>query len=130
MLADFTITIHTDPERSVRVVVHPTVRALRAAATRMDRVYGVEYNTGDDKPVGLCHRFEGRGDDLVALVRLAPPHIGVGVLSHELAHAAVWVHELNSGGKPLVPENDEFFCWVLGELVSKTVTKLYEHEVY
>lgn len=95
----------------------------------MDRVHGVETPDDGDKPVGLCHRFEHRGDDLVALVRLAPPHIGIGVVSHELAHAAVWIRELDED-TPFISDNDERFCWVLGELVSKTVTKLYEHEVY
>lgn len=130
MLADFIITIPGKHERSVRVVVHPTTRALRAAATRMDRVYGIKSNDNTDT-VGLCHRFEGRGDDLVALIRLAPPYTGIGVVSHELAHAAVWIRELNEGGEtPLTCDNDESFCWILGELVSRTVTKMYEHEIY
>lgn len=143
MRADFTITIHRDdhPDRSVRVVVHDNLRALRSAATRYRRSW-----KQDDEPaepvelLGVCHRFETQGtsktgetyiDPLCACVRLSKPHLGVGMISHELAHAAVWIRELDTGeDTPLNCTNDEDFCWVLGELVHRTVAKLYEKGIY
>jgi hypothetical protein len=144
MLADFTITIHRDdrPDRSVRVIVHDNVYALRSAVTQ----YGRKNGTGKAEKglLGVCHRFHnqrysGRGknrkwepDPLVAIVRLAPPDIGIGIVTHELAHAAVWIQEIDDDFKdtPLICQNDEDFCWNLGELVRQTVNKLYEKEIY
>lgn len=144
MLADFVITIHRDdrPDRAVRVVVHDNVAALRSAVTQ----FGGKHGSGkaEDGLLGVCHRFhnqkvQGRGknrkwgpDPLVALVRLAPPDIGIGIVSHELAHAAVWIQEIDDNFKdtPLVCQNDEDFCWNLGELVRQTVNKLYEKGIY
>lgn len=132
MLADFEITIHGEQERTVRVIVHNTTRALRAAATRMDRIYGLD-TSDNSNTLGICHRFERRyspDDSLCAVVRVAPPHVGIGVLAHELAHAAVWINQLNQGEVPLTDENDEPFCWVLGELIRQSVLKMYEHGVW
>lgn len=130
MLADFVITIHGDVDRSVRVIVHKSTRALRSAATRYDRAHD-HPDMDHVATLGLCHRFNMHKDPLCAIVRLAPPHIGVGIVSHEMAHAAVWIHELNNQFKvPLDNSNDELFCWILGELVRQTVNKMYEHKIY
>lgn len=131
MLADFVITIHDDTERSIRVVIHESTRALRSAATRYDRASGNPDSAHANITLGLCHRFHMEKDPLCAIVRLAPPHIGVGVVSHEMAHAAVWIHELDNPRKtPLDNSNDESFCWNLGELVRQTVKKMYEAGIY
>ena len=144
MLADFTITIHRDdrPNRAVRVIVHDNARALRSAVTQYGRTHGTD--TAEHGLLGVCHRFHiqrqtGRGkqrkwgpDPLVAIVRLAPPDIGIGIVTHELAHAAVWIQEIDDNFKdtPLVCQNDEDFCWNLGELVRQTVNKLYEKGIW
>jgi hypothetical protein len=59
---------------------------------------------------------------------VAPPNIGIGIISHELAHAAIWLWAIENkfDEKALTCENDEWFCWVLGELVRETVNKFYE----
>jgi hypothetical protein len=130
MIADFTITIHSEPPRNVQVIVHDNVRALRSAITKWDKKRGAK-PADHSETLGVCHRFNMMNDPLCALVRLAPPHIGIGVVSHEMAHAAVWIHELDGKFKqPLDCLNDEQFAWVLGELVRQTVNKLYEKGVY
>lgn len=128
MLADFTITIHSDPPRDVRVVVHDSVSALRGAATRYDRRIGHTKKNGEhSETLGVCHRFNMMNQPLCAIVRLAPPNVGIGVMSHEMAHAAVWLHELaHQFDEPLNCGNDEEFCWNLGELVRQTTIKFYE----
>lgn len=143
MLADFTINIHIagQPDRSVRVVVHDNLRALRSAATRYHNSWkSTKDEPPSDRLLGVCHRFELAqnpnsenkvADPLCAVVRLAPPYLGVGMVSHELAHAAVWIRELEVGeNQPLNCQNDEDFCWVLGELVRQTVVKFIEKGIY
>jgi hypothetical protein len=142
VLVDFTITIHSDPPRAVQVKVHDNVVALRSAVTQYGRIHGT--GKAEEGLLGVCHRFHnqrqaGRGsnrkwepDPLCAIVRLAPPSIGIGIVTHELAHAAVWIQEIDSNfdNTPLVCQNDEQFCWNLGELVRQTVNKLYEKGIY
>lgn len=147
MLADFVITIHRDdkPDRAVRVIVHENVIALRSAVTQFGRNHGMGKGSKAEKGLlGVCHRFHnqrqaGRGskrkwepDPLIAIVRYAPPDIGIGIVTHELAHAAVWLQEIDDNFKdtPLVCQNDEEFCWNLGELVRQTVNKFYEKGIW
>jgi hypothetical protein len=131
-LADFTITVEFEQPRAVRVVVYDSVKGLRIAAARYDntRRRGLYADT-----LGVCHRFEwmnadGTPDPLCAIVRLAEPNLGVGVISHELAHVAVWMRELTEGDERLTCENDEQFCWVLGDLVRQTINAITERGVY
>lgn len=132
MLADFTVTVHEARKPlAVRVKVHDNLAALQGAATRFDKQRRKEDNSKDY--LGICHRFHLRNDPVCALIRLAPPHIGVGVLSHEMAHAAVWMWEIHhkfSRKVPLTCANDELFCWILGELVRASTKALYEQGVY
>lgn len=138
MLADFTIHIHElRKPMAVQVKVHDSAVALRSATTQYSRRTMSEKQkrvwptAAEEELLGVCHRFHMDSDPVVALVRLAPPDIGIGIVSHELAHAAVWVHHIQHEFKEgIVCENDELFCWVLGELVSKTVAKLYEKGIY
>lgn len=137
-LADFTIALNTEPERAVRVVVYRTVGALRAAAARHDNRTKRRKLRGSYKDtLGVCHRFEWEDQDgntipLCAIVRLAEPNLGVGIVSHEMAHAAVWINELDTEGNqaPLAADNDEPFCWLLGELVRQAVNGMTERGVY
>lgn len=136
MLADFTIKVHSTPkcntpERSVRVLVHNDIRALRSAATQFHRHWYTKPNENHSDSIGLCHRFLDSYTSLCAVVRLAPPNIGIGIVSHELAHAAVWIRELEEDENLLLTcDNDESFCWLLGELIRQTVIKMYEHQVW
>lgn len=117
---------------AVQVKVHDNVAALRRVAK--------QYDKGRDKPeqdhsdiLGICHRRHMAGELVVALIRLAPPHVGAGIVAHELLHAAVWIWEIQhmfSRKVPITCNNDEWFCWVHGELVRQTHAKLWEHGVY
>jgi hypothetical protein len=146
-LADFEITVHYENQpRTVRVIAYETVKALRSAATRYDNRTGRDGHNPDT--LGVCHRFthglvldDGtfEAEPLCAIVRLAKPMLGVGYISHELAHAAVWMHELDVVGpdgeheaeyRGIRTEDDEEFCWVLGELVRQTVTVLNDKNVW
>ena len=137
MLADFTITINDARKpMAVRVVIHDSVAALRSAATKYDNIAKAKHKKQRGQhasTMGICHRFHMMNDPLVAIVRFAPPQLGAGIVAHELGHAAVWLWEIQhtfSKKVPITCENDEWFCWVLGELVSKAVDKMYEKGVY
>lgn len=133
MLADFIVTInHARKPLAMRVKVHESTAALRMASAQYIRRMGLGEDADFSDTVGICHRFHMANDPVCALVRLAPPHIGVGVVSHEIAHAAVWMREIQLEFKPepFISDDDEWFCWVLGELMAFTVTKLYEHGIY
>ena len=141
MIADFTITIHSDPPRAVQVKVHENVVSLRSATTQYARRWNKrkkDHQATHKDTLGVCHRFHnqdmrtGKSDPLCAIVRLAPPNLGVGIISHELCHAAVWIWELDNQFKdtPLTCENDEQFCWNLGELVRHTINKMNEKGVF
>lgn len=140
VLADFEINIELDPPRAVRVVVYDNVKGLRIAAARHEnrgvrksrRRHGKYADT-----LGICHRFEwqnskGHTRPLCAIVRLAKPELGVGIVSHEMAHAAVWIRELNGNRdvESLTCANDEPFAWLLGELVRQTINAMNERGVY
>lgn len=138
VLAEFTITVHYEQPRAVRVVVYDSVKGLRIAASRYDnktkrrkqRQRGAYADT-----LGVCHRFEwtrpdGESHPECAIVRLAEPHLGVGIVSHELTHAAVWFRELNDGDAPLRCDNDEEFCLVLGDLIRQTANVLIDRGIW
>lgn len=136
MLADFTIDIHnTRKPMAVQVVVHETVQELRKAAQMFYNNWPTRSDDGTDfeDTLGICHRFHLHGEPVVAVVRLAPPHIGAGVVAHELAHAAVWVWLVQTMWDKKLQlncENDEWFAWVLGELVRHTTVKFHEKGLY
>jgi hypothetical protein len=139
VLADFTITVEfEDQPRAVRVVVYDNVKGLRIAATHHENRKALRRNRHRGRfkdTLGVCHRFEwqtseGESRPLCAIVRLAKPEIGVGIISHELAHAAVWIRELNGETGPLTAENDEPFVWLVGELVRQTVNAMQERGVF
>lgn len=134
MLADFTITVEEARKPlAVQVKIHDNVAALRAAATKHTKRGARKCNPDHSDVLGICHRFHIADQPLCALVRLAPPELGAGIVAHELAHAAVWMWEIHNKfdkGKALDCGNDEWFCWVLGELVRQTTIQLYDRGVY
>ena len=138
VLADFEVHVNYDPPRAVRVVIYDSLKGLRIAASKHEnrgvrkknRKAGQYANT-----LGICHRFEnydkqGQLKPVCAIVRLAAPHLGVGIASHELFHAAVWFRELEGDNEPLTTHNDEPFAWVLGELVRQTINSMREFGVF
>lgn len=137
VLADFTIRVKYELPRDIRVIVYDSPKGLRIAATRYDnrtKRQNQQQRGNYSRTLGVCHRFELLGDTgeslpLCAIVRLAEPNLGMGIVSHEMAHAALWVYEL-AEDKPLVCDNDEPFAWVLGELVRQTVNKMTEAGIY
>lgn len=138
VLADFSIAVEFEVPREVRVVVYDSVKGLRIAASRFDSITKSRRRKQRGQfrdTLGICHRFEhydrdGALQPLCAIVRLAEPNLGVGIISHELAHAAVWMWELANERTQLTCENDEQFAWVLGELVRQTINHMSERGIF
>lgn len=133
MLADFTITVHEARKPlAVRVVVHENVPTLRKEAQKHYNTWDGLSNQADlESILGVCHRAHMADSPVYAVVRLAPPHLGAGIVAHEMAHAAVWLWEIqHKFGKPLVSADDEWFCWVLGELVRQTTIQMLDRGMY
>lgn len=135
MLADFKINFTGEVRKpmTVQVKVHESTAALRSAATKHTKKNRPKDTCDFSETLGICHRFHFANDPVIALVRLAPPYEGIGIVVHEMAHAAVWMWEIENKfdkKKSLNCENDEWFAWILGELVGITTAKLYEHGVY
>jgi hypothetical protein len=139
VLADFEIAVEFEEvPRSVRVVVYDSLKGLRIAATRHEHkgTRRSRRKQGQFKDtLGICHRFErykrdGTRHPQCAIVRLAHPNLGVGITSHELLHAAVWMLELNGHDEPLTCANDEPLAWLVGELVRQTINTMNENGVF
>lgn len=139
MLADFTITVHEARKPlAVQVKIHDNVRSLRSAAAKYTKLSNKHSKGSKNDPdfsdtLGICHRFHMMNQPLCAIVRLAPPHIGAGVVAHEMGHAAIhmWaIHTKWEKKERLTDANDEWFCWVLGELVRQTTIQLIDRKIY
>jgi hypothetical protein len=136
LLADFTVTIHdVYKPMAVRVKVHENLRAMHSAVTQSDNRWGgrKKRTKGQHKDtLAICQRFHMSDSPVYSIVRFAPPHVGAGIVAHEMAHAAVWLWEIKNKFEdvPLACDNDEWFAWVLGELVRRTTTQLHDNGVY
>ena len=138
MIADFTIFVHYgEKPRGVRIKVHDNVAALRMAATKYTKVWRSpkqrkKLTEEFSQTLGICHRMYMQNDPVCAIVRLAPPNLGIGILTHELMHAAVhiWEIEHQFNDTPLRCDNDEELAWVIGELVRCAANALYERKVW
>lgn len=137
MLSDFTIMIDdvTKP-MGVRVVVHKNLGAMRSACTQTDRILSSrkkrKVNQFKDT-MGICQRFHMADSPIYSVVRFAVPHVGAGMVAHEMAHAAVWLWAIKNQFRedvPLACDNDEWFAWILGELVRQTTNKFIEDGIY
>jgi hypothetical protein len=137
MLADFEIMIHdVDKPLGVRVVVHDNLRAMRSAVTQQDRRwYGKRKKLQSTSDLmAVCQRYHMQNSPIYSTVRFAKSHIGAGIVAHEMAHVAVWLWEIKHQFKPTAiandHENEEWFAWILGELVRQTTQMLYKTGVY
>lgn len=130
----------TGTKRVVKVRVYDDVESLRRDADRWSKQRGGDRD--NENVHGLCHKFERtrvwedgseESDPYVAYIRLYKDGCRTGLVSHECTHAAVWIYQLGNDMKmdPMVDDIDkeEELCYLVGDLTSKVVNKLYEHGV-
>lgn len=138
-LADFTIMIHDVPKpMGVRVVVHKNLAGMRSACTQTDRILSSRKKKKKNQYkdlMGICQRYHMQDSSTYATIRFAVPHIGAGMVAHEITHAAVWLWEIKHQFKhvPTLAEDsegEEWFAWILGELVRQTIVQFIERGLY
>lgn len=130
-------TNRSNRKRTVKVAVYDDLKHMqRDAQAWTKRSRGVtEYFTD---ALGVAHKFEhirvnedgSDGESLpkCGYIRLHKGHLKTGIITHEVAHLAVWIHHLDADGS-LEPDNierEEMFCHVLGDLSAQIVSKLYK----
>ena len=129
-------TKHSGRLRQVRVTVYDDIDELRRDASS-GRWRSLK--DAGDTPVdtlGVCHRTEWQSDGkslpLCAHIRLHKDHMGVGIVTHEIAHAALFMYELDNPERLTTEdiEHEEVFCHILGDLTSRVVSKLYAKGYY
>lgn len=122
------VTTHvTGKPRAVEVRLYSDVNHLRGAATRYNAWSG---ESGTYRgALGVCHGFtRGRvgadgawdEDEIVAIIRLAEPHLTPLIVLHEAAHAAQHIYGLDyDDGSPIedhMHAGNEDFAHLMGEL--------------
>lgn len=128
----------------MRVSVYPDVKRLREVARRYSETGGyAEQHESFTKALGVTHSVDIRhiGADgsetkspVAAHIRLWEGALGTGVITHEVTHAAMAVYNqdcLESQG-PVHSDmpQEEILCYLVGDLTSRIVNKLYEFGYY
>jgi hypothetical protein len=138
-LIEFTISVTpVKLRRAIKVFVYDDITDLRVAADYHNKKMG-STDQDNSKAFGITHRFiwesfddDGKVTDVkprVSIIRLHKDYLSAQVISHEAAHAALWIHELEFGENRLNTldiDNEEVFCHTLDEIVDQLVHKLYK----
>lgn len=112
---------------TVRVWVHDTLEEMRAAGER--------FNGGDNTgAAALTQAMVSVDGHLVRpIIRLARPHLGATVVSHEMHHAAtaLWgAHCAATGADPSLHHYNEPFAYLYSDLLGSLIRALYRHGYY
>ena len=130
--------------RFVTVTVYDEIDDLRRAAKRHSRRTGT-YRDGEfEQALGVTHSFQSvliDGDGLelrqgptAAHIRLWRGRLGTSVVTHEVCHAVSGIYqqdcleELGSVHENM--DNEEVFCYLLGDLSARIVDRLYRYGYY
>lgn len=107
----------------IRVVVYDTMKELQAATRSWDAAGLTErYHKEDNSGRKILTRRQ------VATIHLSRENLGVGVVSHEAAHASTHIWELIHTA-PIRSESDEAFAWMLGDITRKIYNGLYRLKI-
>jgi hypothetical protein len=129
----------TERKRTIQVYVHDTAQELRDAGDKYNRKVGSDNDIGH--AVGLCQaniREKLVGDEWVALpdagiIQLTRNALKTGVISHEATHMASNIYDQDWREKHGAPwddiENEEILAYLVGDITSKIVRKLYALEL-
>jgi hypothetical protein len=126
------------------VRVYDDAAALRIAAER----YCAQWGTADPgefreahgvtHTVQVCY-FDDAGEiervgEAAALIRLHREAVGTSVVTHEVAHAASAIYrqdcQPDRGPVHDCMDNEEVFCYLVGDLTRRVVDRLYHYGYY
>lgn len=122
--------------RTINVWVYDTVEELRTAGERHSKRIGSN-ETGFDQAYGLTQSFTGvrvyesgatRRDPRAGHIRLCKQHLLTGIISHESTHMAVAIYREDVGKTIPDMEREEKLCYLVGDICSKIVNRLYALE--
>ena len=130
--------------RIVRVSVYAHVERLREVARMYTETGGyAEQQESFTRALGVTHSVDIRhiGADgsetrspVAAHIRLCEEALGTGVITHEATHAALAIYEQDcledQGAVHDGLPQEEALCYLVGDLASKIVNKLYEFNYY
>lgn len=136
----FTVTPHKiKQKRTVKVFIYENVADMREAAERYDRKTGIAENQdGHADTLGVTHRFEwidvdsNESKPQCAIIRLVKDHLTMRIISHEAAHAAVWIFQIDVNESPPNVENideEEHFCHLVSDIASDIVHEVYKRNI-
>lgn len=131
-------------KRTVAVKVYDDLADLRAAADAYAQRTGSSAPGNFGEAHGVTHAFQiltigsdgqvASQSESAALIRLWRQRLGTGVVTHEAAHAAAAIYE-----QDWLPEhghihdnidNEEVHCYLIGDLASRIVGRLYHYGMY
>lgn len=123
------------------VIIYDKLEEMRAAANKFSRQTGADED--NNEAYGVCHTFirmkigsdgSSKENPWSGIIRLAKPHLGNEVFSHELAHAALHIYRLDNKGKANfgtgIDDREEQFCAIYGRLYRDFINKSYKYNIW
>jgi hypothetical protein len=125
--------------RIVKVTVYDDVKHLQRDAAAWDKKRG--HDPSDyTRTHGICHKFErilmeddkpDESQPYVAYMRLVKGESRTEIITHESTHAGLWIYQLDHKLESLDEiENEERLSYIIGELTSRIVAKMYEYDLF
>ncbi|MFE2710607.1 hypothetical protein ACFXKI_01100 [Streptomyces mirabilis] len=124
--------------------VYDDLAGMRAAAESYAKRTGTSAPGDFGDAHGVTHAFQvmaiGSDGELqgsseaAAIIRFWRQRLGTGVVTHEVAHAAAAIYEQDwlpgHGAIHDGIDNEEIYCYLIGDLASRIVKRLYHYGMY
>lgn len=137
-------TRHSGRRRTVVVKVYDDLAEMRAAAQAYADRTGTSAPGSFGDAHGVTHAYQSLSigadgqvvsqSDTAALVRFWRQRLGTGVVTHEATHAAAAIYEQDwlpgNGSVHDSLANEEVLCYLVGDLASRIVKRLYHYGMY
>lgn len=135
----FQVSTHwTGRKRLFTIIVYDTVKELQKAGERHNYQVGIS-QSGFDNAWGLTQSFDavnvyesGRvhRKPKAGYIRFVKGHLGSGLIAHECTHAAIAIYKQDIAKTIPDMEREEKLCYLVGDLMSKIVRKLYAKNAF
>jgi len=122
--------------RTVQVCIYDTREALERAGNRYQDKNGYEERVGGAmhglaqthwREMQVGKRWVKMPD--AGYIRLWKGALRTGIITHECSHVAIAIYEQDVAKTFKHHENNETFCYILGDLAAKLVNGLYRHKL-
>jgi hypothetical protein len=141
MTVHFQVSTHrTGQKRVVHIHVYDTIAEMDRARRRYDRMLdGGSLPIKEEDVWGWTQSSHVENVDdhgkvtiggHMIHVRYVREHLGLAVLSHELAHAAIRIYRIDNGKGTENIENEEMLAHIFSDLCSAVNNKMYDKGLY